>query len=95
MVQPIRFKNFSSNATHDMMLRSDLFENLYNRYSPKMYGFLLKKVSTKEVAEQLLMDVFLRIWENIDDYKKDPEKKVLREILIISRVHNEKTSLAV
>jgi len=79
---------------NDNMFRSDLFEELYNRYSPKMYGFLLNKVNSKEVAEQLLMDVFLRIWENIDDFKDNPEKKILKEILLISRVPNERTSLA-
>jgi len=79
---------------NDKMLRSDLFEELYNRYSPKMYGFLFKKVNSKEEAEQLLMDVFLRIWENIDDFKDNPEKKILKEILLISRVPNERTSLA-
>jgi len=59
-----------------------------------MYGFLLKKVNSKEVAEQLLMDVFLRIWKNIEDFKDNPEKKILKEILIISRVSRERTSLS-
>lgn len=94
MPQAIMFKHFSSNDTHDKMLRSDLFEKLYNSYSPKMYGFLLKKVNSKEVAEQLLMDIFLRVWENIDDFKDNPEKKILKEILVISRVPKERTSLA-
>jgi RNA polymerase sigma-70 factor (ECF subfamily) len=82
-------QHFSSSETNDNILRLDHFEELYNRYSPKIYGFLLKKVNSKEEAEQLLMDIFLRIWENIDDFKKDPEKRILKEILLISRDRKE------
>jgi len=39
------------------------FENLYNIYADKLYYFALRFLKTKEDAENLTQDVFVKIWE--------------------------------
>jgi len=39
------------------------FERLYWNYSPQIFRKLLKLVKKEEIGEELLQDVFLRIWE--------------------------------
>lgn len=39
------------------------FENLYLAHSPLLYKKLLRLVKEQEVAQELLQDLFLRIWE--------------------------------
>ncbi len=46
----------------------DAFGSLYDYYLPKIYRFVLLKVSHREEAEDLTHLAFLRAWENIDDY---------------------------
>jgi RNA polymerase sigma-70 factor (ECF subfamily) len=50
---------------------------LFNRYYDRLFQFLLKIVKSKEVAEELVMDVFLKMWlardmvpeiENLDGF---------------------------
>ncbi len=61
-------------TTFDKMLEKDLiidiqkgniqsFDALYNRYSLKIYRTLLKMVKEELVAEELLQDVFVKIWD--------------------------------
>ena len=35
---------------------------LYDAYSPALYGCVLRIVSSKEVAEQVIQDTFLKAW---------------------------------
>lgn len=44
------------------------FEQLYNLYSLRLYGFLLKLVKDDEIAQDLLQDVFIKIWQNRDAF---------------------------
>ncbi len=47
------------------------FYQLYERYSSKLYGFILRYVKQKPDAEEIVQIVFIRIWEsrkNIDVY---------------------------
>jgi RNA polymerase sigma-70 factor (family 1) len=48
------------------------FEKIYKLYSPKLYGKLLKLLKSVPQTEEILQDVFLKIWE----YRAsvDPEK---------------------
>lgn len=46
------------------------FKILYQKYAPKLYGFSKKYLSTSEEAEEIVQEVFLRLWEkkeNIDE----------------------------
>ncbi len=44
------------------------FELLYERYAPTLYGVILKIVTKEENANDILQEVFLKIWRNIDSY---------------------------
>lgn len=46
------------------------FKKLYQKYAPKLYGFSKKYLSSSEEAEEIVQEVFLRLWEkkqNIDE----------------------------
>ena len=42
----------------------DAFKMLFEKYGPRLYQFSLKYLREKEEAEDLLNEVFLRIWQN-------------------------------
>ena len=46
------------------------FEILYNRHSGRIYEYLKKKVSTPEVAQDLLQEVFSKIHKSRESYNK-------------------------
>ena len=48
------------------------FEMLYLIYSPRLYGRLLKLVKSDIHAQEILQDVFVKIWEQRNNL--DPEK---------------------
>ena len=45
---------------------------LYDHYSGALYGIISRIVRREELAEEVLQDVFLKIWEKIESY--DPAK---------------------
>ena len=40
------------------------FEKIYKLYSPRLYGNLFKLVKSESEAQEILQDVFLKIWSN-------------------------------
>jgi RNA polymerase sigma-70 factor (ECF subfamily) len=50
---------------------SKALEQLYDRYSPILYTLIKRIVDDKEIAEEVLSDVFVIIWKRIDlfDFK--------------------------
>ncbi|MCJ8164045.1 RNA polymerase sigma-70 factor [Pontibacter sp. E15-1] len=53
------------------------FENLYRLFEPKLYAFALRLVRNREDAEEIVQEVFLKVWEgrhllepdqNVDGY---------------------------
>lgn len=44
------------------------FNVLYDNYSPALFGVLLKTLGDKLVAEDVLQEVFVKIWNNIQSY---------------------------
>lgn len=50
---------------------ADAFGMLYDNYLPKIYRFVLLKVSHREEAEDLTHHAFLKAWENIEKYKEE------------------------
>lgn len=48
------------------------FERIYELYSESTFGIIYAIVQNKETTEELLQDVFLKIWENAEKYS--PEK---------------------
>jgi RNA polymerase sigma factor (sigma-70 family) len=49
----------------------DAFEYLYERYSPALYGIVLKVVKDEEKAADAMQDTFLKIWKNISSYNAE------------------------
>lgn len=47
----------------------EAFGVLYDYYLPKIYRFVLFKVSHREQAEDLTHQTFLKAWENVRSYK--------------------------
>lgn len=65
-------------ATLVQMVRSKSekgFNILYDNYCGALYGILMKFVQRTDVADDLLQEIFLKIWKNIDGF--DPEKGTL------------------
>ena len=44
------------------------FNYLYDNYSPALYGIIYKMVENKELAEDILQDTFIKIWNNFSNY---------------------------
>ncbi len=47
------------------------FFHIYERYSKRLYGFVLRYIKQKEDAEEIVQEVFVKIWESrnkIDAY---------------------------
>ena len=55
---------------------------LYDAYSPRIYGFLISDAYCKEVSEELLIKIFLRIWAQIETFNDDNEEKKIAAIVI-------------
>lgn len=47
---------------------SKALEQLYDRYAPILYSLIKKIVTDRETAEELLSDVFVIIWRQIDQF---------------------------
>lgn len=43
---------------------------LYDNYSAALYGLLLRMIQDEELAQDLLQESFLRIWNHFDQYDK-------------------------
>jgi RNA polymerase sigma-70 factor (ECF subfamily) len=48
------------------------FESVYEHFSERLYGHLLKLVKSKDIAQELLQEIFLKVWEK--RHSIDPEK---------------------
>jgi RNA polymerase sigma factor (sigma-70 family) len=44
------------------------FHWLYDQYSPALYGVVLRIVRDDDQAADLLQDIFVKIWKNLDAY---------------------------
>lgn len=44
------------------------FEKLYEFYFPKIYGYILKRVGNKEVAEDLVSAIFMKVFTKMEGY---------------------------
>lgn len=53
----------------------EAFDRVYQRYAGKLYAFSLKYLKSKEEAEELVQSVFLKVWENQKNLKKNTSFK--------------------
>jgi len=57
---------------HSLQARDiDAFRFLYKKYSPALWGMLVKETSDVKASEQLMQSVFMNIWHNIAEYNQD------------------------
>ncbi|PZR21178.1 MAG: RNA polymerase subunit sigma-70 [Flavobacterium psychrophilum] len=49
---------------------SNAFNALYNMYSKSLYGVIFNLLKNKEEAEDVLQEVFVKIWKNVDSYNE-------------------------
>jgi RNA polymerase sigma factor (sigma-70 family) len=47
------------------------FRRLYDAASPKLFGIILRIVKNRSLAEEVLQDAFLRIWEHAGSYSAE------------------------
>ncbi len=52
----------------------EAFQELFNLYAPKIYRFAVSYLKNKSDAEELLQDVFLKIWEKRENL--DPAQNI-------------------
>jgi len=71
----------------DCLQKGDLeaFDLVFRRYADRLYGFSLKYLKSKEEAEELVQDVFLKIWENRKNLKREG---AFRSYLFTIAYHN-------
>src|SRR5262249_32304784 len=47
------------------------FKLLYDRYSAALFGVICKIVNNNEASEELLQDVFVKVWHNIEKFSSE------------------------
>jgi RNA polymerase sigma-70 factor (ECF subfamily) len=45
------------------------FEILYNHYFPKIYGYVFRRIGNREAAEDIVSNVFLKVFSNLKKYE--------------------------
>jgi len=50
------------------------FGFLYDKYSPGLYGVIIRIVKRKALADEVLQEVFLKLWKNVDKYDNSKSK---------------------
>ncbi len=63
----------------------EAFDQVFNKYSSRLYGFAIKFLKSKEETEGLVQDVFLKVWENRKELKKECS---LKSYLFTIAYHN-------
>jgi RNA polymerase sigma-70 factor (ECF subfamily) len=53
----------------------DAFDELYVLYSAAVYNFLLRLVNEPPIAEELLQEVFLAVWQGADRFRAEAKVK--------------------
>jgi RNA polymerase sigma-70 factor (family 1) len=53
----------------------DAFDQVFKKYGNRLFGFALSYLKSKEDTEGLVQDVFLKIWENRKNLKKESSLK--------------------
>ncbi|WP_456437152.1 RNA polymerase sigma factor [Psychroserpens sp.] len=60
------------------------FEQLYNMYSDSMYGVIYNIVRNHDITEEVMQDVFVKVWHNASSYNTS-KGRFFTWILNISR----------
>ncbi len=66
--------------------KQSALDYLYDHYSGALYGVVFRILKKEEVSEEVLQDVFLKIWSKIDAYDSS-KGKLFTWMLNIARNH--------
>jgi len=53
----------------------DAFDDVFKKYGDRLFGFAISYLKSKEETEELVQNVFLKIWENKKSLKKESSLK--------------------
>lgn len=59
-----------------------VFEYLYDRHAAKVFGFISNYTNTRQQAEKYLVMVFCKVWQHIDEFDGNGEKKFMAIVFI-------------
>ncbi len=62
------------------------YSYLYSNYSAAVNGVIYKMISSRELAEDVLQEVFVKVWNNIDNYD-DSKGKLFTWLIKLTRNH--------
>jgi RNA polymerase sigma-70 factor (ECF subfamily) len=68
------FSTYSNEKTLVDALKDEdkqAFSYLYDNYSDALYGVINRIVLSDEIAGDVLQEVFVKIWKNIDNYSRE------------------------
>lgn len=70
-------KNISDYVLVEKLRKGELeaFDAIFEKYGDRLFGFAMKYLKSKEETEELVQDVFLKVWENRKKLKKDSSLK--------------------
>lgn len=65
--------NFTENQLVGRLKKDDVaaFDSLFNTYGTKLFAFAQKYLKSESESEELVQDVFVKIWENRKNLKTD------------------------
>ncbi|SHF84749.1 RNA polymerase sigma factor, sigma-70 family [Mariniphaga anaerophila] len=80
-------KNVSDYDLVERLRKGDLeaFNTIFEKYGDRLFGFTLKYLKSREETEELVQEVFLKIWENRKTLKKDSSLKSYLFTIIIPK----------
>lgn len=64
---------------------TEAFKDLYQLYVQRLYRFVLRTAKSPQLAEDVVHDVFVKVWEHRD--KLDPEKSFQAWLFTVARNH--------
>ena len=67
---------------------SSAFEALFRQYYPSMCVIAGKLVANREVAEDIVQDVFIRLWEKKAEYDKIPDFRTFLYVAVRNLCYN-------
>ena len=62
------------------------FDSLFKIYSPKLFGFALKYFKNETDAEELVQEVFVKVWENRQSLKSELSFKSYLFTIALNRI---------
>ena len=71
------------------------FDSLFEVYSPKLYGFGLKYLKNETASEELVQEVFVKVWENRQSLKSELSFKSYLFTIALNQIRKHFNKMAV